>query len=84
MISFFRSFFYQGLPPMVLTNSQNIYPIILQLLFEFAVKYQSLIRGTRGIQGGSRQFYIGVMEGYVKFPWQATPNFFLCHYVQGI
>ena len=28
------------------------------------------------MQGGSRIFYIEVMEGYVKFLWQATPNFF--------
>jgi hypothetical protein len=32
--------------------------------------------GTYGIQGGSRRFYIEVMEGYVKIVWQATPKFF--------
>jgi len=32
--------------------------------------------GTYGIEEGSRQFYIEVMEGYVKFWWQATPNIF--------
>jgi hypothetical protein len=32
--------------------------------------------GTYGMQGGSRQFYIEVMEGYIKIVWQATPKFF--------
>jgi hypothetical protein len=33
--------------------------------------------GTHGIQGGSRQFYVEVMEGYAEFGWQAIANFLI-------
>ena len=32
--------------------------------------------GTHGIQGGYRQFYVEVKEGYAEFWWQAIANVF--------